>query len=120
MTPQRERRGHDKIITSTVKTSANKHWAFGKYVDISDRIIDAFCDLSLTHPHFSLISLCHLLLGSRTVGGQVTHRTEYPRIAGTRGVDAPRHLEVQTFKEYVHSNIYLQQILEEGAAVLHS
>lgn len=53
--------------------------------------------------------------------GQVTHRTEYPRIAGTRGVDAPRpHLEVQTSKEYVHSNIYSQQILEEGAAALHS
>lgn len=83
MTPLRERRGHDKIITSTVKTSANKHWEFGKHVGVSDRIINAFCDLSLTDPHFSLTSLCYLLLGSRNVGGQMTHRTEYPRHKGS-------------------------------------
>lgn len=56
MTPKREGRGHDKIITSTVKISADKHWVFGKRVSVSDRIIDAFCDLSPTDPHFNWIS----------------------------------------------------------------
>jgi hypothetical protein len=54
---------------STIKISGNKHWVFGKCADGSDRIVDAGCDLGLKDSKVIMISVGHLLLGTRDIGG---------------------------------------------------